>query len=157
MFVHCSPKASRGHWRPDLTTRSLRFWTLSRSRTLRLFTGLRLTRFKSSLCFTANGTYGARLNSARDWLVISNVSEKEKAVFRLAATSDVLQNPNESRMQPVWKMNHTQDRFVLEVRKTMDGILSATGEPMYAATMSGTREEGSTTPRIRATTRWTSG
>jgi hypothetical protein len=106
---------------------------------------------------TANGTSGARSSSARDWLVISKVSEKEKAGFRLAATSDVLRNPNDSRAQPVWKMNHTQDRFVLEVRQTMDGMLSATGEPMYAATMSGTREEGSTTPRFRATTRWTSG
>ena len=45
------------------------------------------------------------------------VSEIEKAGFRLAATSDVLRNPNDPRTQPFWKVNHTQDRFVLKFVK----------------------------------------
>jgi predicted methyltransferase len=45
------------------------------------------------------------------------VSEIEKAGFRLAATSDVLRNPNDPRTQPFWKLNHMQDRFVLKFVK----------------------------------------
>jgi predicted methyltransferase len=45
------------------------------------------------------------------------VSEIEKAGFRLAATSDVLRNPNDPRTQPFWKVNHTQDKFVLKFVK----------------------------------------
>jgi predicted methyltransferase len=45
------------------------------------------------------------------------VSEIKKAGFRLAATSDVLRNPNDPRTQPFWKINHTQDRFVLKFVK----------------------------------------
>jgi predicted methyltransferase len=45
------------------------------------------------------------------------VNEIEKAGFRLAATSDVLRNPNDPRTQPFWKMNHMQDRFVLKFVK----------------------------------------
>ncbi len=45
------------------------------------------------------------------------VSEIEKAGFRLAASSDVLRNPNDPRTQPFWKLNHTQDRFVLKFVK----------------------------------------
>jgi predicted methyltransferase len=45
------------------------------------------------------------------------VGEIEKAGFRLAATSDVLRNPNDPRTQPFWKINHTQDRFVLKFVK----------------------------------------
>ena len=45
------------------------------------------------------------------------VSEIEKAGFRLAATSDVLRNPNDPRTEPFWKVNHTQDRFVLKFVK----------------------------------------
>ena len=45
------------------------------------------------------------------------VSEIEKAGFRLVATSDVLRNPNDPRTQPFWKVNHTQDRFVLKFVK----------------------------------------
>jgi predicted methyltransferase len=45
------------------------------------------------------------------------VSEIEKAGFRLVATSDVLRNPNDPRTQPFWKLNHTQDRFVLKFVK----------------------------------------
>ncbi len=45
------------------------------------------------------------------------VSEIEKAGFRLAASSDVLRNPNDPRTQPFWKINHTQDRFVLKFVK----------------------------------------
>jgi predicted methyltransferase len=33
--------------------------------------------------------------------------------FRLAATSDVLRNPKDPRTEPFWKINHTQDRFIL--------------------------------------------
>jgi predicted methyltransferase len=45
------------------------------------------------------------------------VAEIEKAGFRLVATSDVLRNPTDPRTQPFWKMNHTQDRFVLKFAK----------------------------------------
>jgi predicted methyltransferase len=45
------------------------------------------------------------------------VSEIEKAGFRLAATSDVLRNANDPRSQPFWKLNHLQDRFVLKFVK----------------------------------------
>jgi predicted methyltransferase len=45
------------------------------------------------------------------------VGEIEKAGFRLVATSDVLRNPNDPRTQPFWKINHTQDRFVLKFVK----------------------------------------
>lgn len=45
------------------------------------------------------------------------VGEIEKAGFRLAASSDVLRNPNDPRTQPFWKINHTQDRFVLKFVK----------------------------------------
>ena len=46
------------------------------------------------------------------------VNEIEKAGFRLAATSDVLRNPGDPRTQPFWKVNHTQDRFVLKFVKS---------------------------------------
>lgn len=45
------------------------------------------------------------------------VSEIEKAGFRLAATSDILRNPNDPRTQLFTKMNHMQDRFVLKFVK----------------------------------------
>jgi predicted methyltransferase len=45
------------------------------------------------------------------------VSEIEKAGFRLGATSDALRNPSDPRTQPFWKMNHMQDRFVLKFVK----------------------------------------
>lgn len=45
------------------------------------------------------------------------IGEIEKAGFRLAATSDSLRNPNDPRTQPFWKINHTQDRFVLKFIK----------------------------------------
>jgi predicted methyltransferase len=45
------------------------------------------------------------------------VGEIEKDGFRLVATSDVLRNPNDPRTQPFWKINHTQDRFVLKFVK----------------------------------------
>jgi predicted methyltransferase len=46
------------------------------------------------------------------------VAEIEKAGFQLAASSDVLCNPNDPRTQPFWKVNHTQDRFVLKFVKS---------------------------------------
>jgi predicted methyltransferase len=45
------------------------------------------------------------------------IKQVEAAGFRLAATSNVLRNPNDPRTQPFWKMNHTQDRFVLKFVK----------------------------------------
>jgi predicted methyltransferase len=45
------------------------------------------------------------------------IHEIEKAGFRLAATSDVLRNPEDPRTEPFWKMNHRQDRFVLKFVK----------------------------------------
>jgi predicted methyltransferase len=82
--------------------------------------------------FTAlkpGGIYGLVDNSAKPGTGASDantlhridesfeVSEIEKAGFRLAATSDVLRNLNDPRTQPFWKINHTQDRFVLKFVK----------------------------------------
>ena len=82
--------------------------------------------------FTAlkpGGIYGLVDNSAKPGTGASDantlhridenfeVNEIEKAGFRLAATSDVLRNPNDPRTQPFWKVNHTQDRFVLKFVK----------------------------------------
>jgi predicted methyltransferase len=82
--------------------------------------------------FTAlkpGGIYGLVDNSAKPGTGASDantlhridenfeVSEIEKAGFRLTATSDVLRNPNDPRTQPFWKINHTQDRFVLKFVK----------------------------------------
>jgi predicted methyltransferase len=82
--------------------------------------------------FTAlkpDGIYGLVDNSAKqgtganDANTLHRIDEKfevneiESAGFRLAATSDVLRNPNDPRTQPFWKINHTQDRFVLKFVK----------------------------------------
>jgi predicted methyltransferase len=45
------------------------------------------------------------------------VKQVEKDGFRLVATSDVLRNPNDPRSEPFWKINHTQDRFILKFVK----------------------------------------
>lgn len=45
------------------------------------------------------------------------IKQVEAAGFRLAATSNVLRNPDDPRTQPFWKMNHSQDRFVLKFVK----------------------------------------
>ncbi len=45
------------------------------------------------------------------------IKQVEAAGFRLAATSDVLRNPKDPRTEPFWKLNHTQDRFVLKFVK----------------------------------------
>ena len=45
------------------------------------------------------------------------IAEIEKAGFKLAATSDVLHNPNDAHTGPVFKMNHMEDRFVLKFVK----------------------------------------
>ncbi len=75
------------------------------------------------------GIYGLVDNSARPGTGASEANtlhridenfetgEIEKAGFRLTATSDVLRNPNDPRTQPFWKINHTQDRFVLKFVK----------------------------------------
>jgi predicted methyltransferase len=71
------------------------------------------------------GVYGIVDNSAqagsgtRDTNTLHRIDEDfvvkqvEKDGFRLVATSDVLRNPNDPRTQPFWKINHTQDRFIL--------------------------------------------
>ena len=41
----------------------------------------------------------------------------EQAGFKLAASSDLLRNPKDPRTEPFWKMNHTQDRFILKFVK----------------------------------------
>jgi predicted methyltransferase len=41
------------------------------------------------------------------------VKQVEKDGFKLVATSDVLRNPKDPRTEPFWKINHTQDRFIL--------------------------------------------
>ena len=47
------------------------------------------------------------------------VNDIEKAGFRLAATSDILRNPDDPRTQPFYSksVNHMQDRFVLKFVK----------------------------------------
>ena len=45
------------------------------------------------------------------------IAEIEKAGFKLAATSDVLHNPNDPHTEPAVKMNHMEDRFVLKFVK----------------------------------------
>jgi predicted methyltransferase len=45
------------------------------------------------------------------------INEIEKAGFRLAADSDILRNPKDTRTLPFWKMDHNQDRFVLKFVK----------------------------------------
>jgi predicted methyltransferase len=45
------------------------------------------------------------------------IEEIEKAGFRLVATSDVLSNANDLHTEPVFKMNHMEDRFVLKFVK----------------------------------------
>jgi predicted methyltransferase len=52
------------------------------------------------------------------------IKEIEQAGFHLAATSDVLRNPKDDRTLPFWKVNHTQDRFILKFVKP-DRIASA--------------------------------
>jgi predicted methyltransferase len=71
------------------------------------------------------GVYGIVDNSAqagsgtRDTNTLHRIDEDfvvkqiEKDGFRLAATSDVLRNPKDPRTEPFWKINHTQDRFIL--------------------------------------------
>jgi predicted methyltransferase len=71
------------------------------------------------------GVYGIVDNSAqtgsgtRDTNTLHRIDEDfvvkqvEKDGFKLVATSDVLRNPNDPRTQPFWKVNHTQDRFIL--------------------------------------------
>jgi predicted methyltransferase len=75
------------------------------------------------------GVYGIVDNSAkpgsgaRDANTIHRIDENfvinevKKAGFRLAATSDVLRNPNDDRTLPFWKMDHKQDRFILKFVK----------------------------------------
>jgi predicted methyltransferase len=82
--------------------------------------------------FTAlkpGGIYGLVDNSAKPGTGASDANtlhridenfelgEIEKAGFRLVATSNVLRNPNDPRTEPFWKINHTQDRFVLKFVK----------------------------------------
>jgi predicted methyltransferase len=52
------------------------------------------------------------------------IKQVEQAGFRLSATSDVLRNPKDDRTLPFWKMNHTQDRFILKFVKPA-GVASA--------------------------------
>lgn len=49
----------RGHLRPDLTNRPLRFWTLTRYPITRSFTGLRPPRFRFLPSSMASGTLDA--------------------------------------------------------------------------------------------------
>jgi predicted methyltransferase len=45
------------------------------------------------------------------------IAEIEKAGFKLVATSDVLSNSKDPHTDPVFKMNHMEDRFVLKFVK----------------------------------------
>lgn len=75
------------------------------------------------------GVYGIVDNSAqagsgtRDTDTLHRIDEEfvikqvEKDGFRLVATSDVLRNAKDPRTEPFWKINHTQDRFILKFVK----------------------------------------
>lgn len=75
------------------------------------------------------GIYGIVDNSAqagsgiRDTNTLHRIDEDfvikqvEKDGFKLVATSDVLRNPKDPRTEPFWKINHTQDRFILKFVK----------------------------------------
>jgi predicted methyltransferase len=45
------------------------------------------------------------------------IKQIEQDGFRLVATSDVLRNPKDPRTEPFWKINHSQDRFILKFVK----------------------------------------
>ena len=45
------------------------------------------------------------------------IKQIEKDGFKLVATSDVLRNPKDPRTEPFWKINHSQDRFILKFVK----------------------------------------
>jgi predicted methyltransferase len=82
------------------------------------------------------GIYGIVDNSAqagsgiRDTNTLHRIDEEfvikqvEKDGFELVATLNVLRNPNDPRTEPFWKINHTQDRFILKFRKPMVGRLA---------------------------------
>jgi predicted methyltransferase len=82
------------------------------------------------------GFYGIVDNSAqagsgiRDTNTLHRIDEEfvikqvEKDGFELVATLNVLRNPNDPRTEPFWKINHTQDRFILKFRKPMVGRLA---------------------------------
>jgi predicted methyltransferase len=82
------------------------------------------------------GIYGIVDNSAqagsgiRDTNTLHRIDEDfvvkqvEKDGFELVATLNVLRNPNDPRTEPFWKINHTQDRFILKFRKPMVGRLA---------------------------------
>ena len=82
------------------------------------------------------GIYGIVDNSAqagsgiRDTNTLHRIDEEfvikqvEKDGFELVATLNVLRNPNDPRTEPFWKVNHTQDRFILKFRKPMVGRLA---------------------------------
>jgi predicted methyltransferase len=82
------------------------------------------------------GIYGIVDNSAqagsgiRDTNTLHRIDEDfvvkqvEKDGFELVATLNVLRNPNDPRTEPFWKINHTQDRFILKFRKPMVGKLA---------------------------------
>ena len=75
------------------------------------------------------GIYGIVDNSAqagsgtRDTNTLHRIDEAfvvkqvEKDGFKLVATSNVLRNPSDPRTEPFWKINHTQDRFILKFVK----------------------------------------
>ena len=77
----------------------------------------------------SNGVYGVVDNSgptgsdAKDVKTLHRIdpnfeiAEIEKAGFKLVATSDVLSNSNDPHTEPVSKMNHMEDRFVLKFVK----------------------------------------
>lgn len=77
----------------------------------------------------SGGIYGIVDNSAqpgsgtRDTNTLHRIDEEfvirqvERDGFRLAATSDVLRNPKDPRTEPFWKINRTQDRFILKFVK----------------------------------------
>jgi predicted methyltransferase len=60
------------------------------------------------------------------------VKQVEKDGFRLVATSDVLRNPNDPRTEPFWKVNHTQDRFILKFVRPLQRVADESTERMSA-------------------------
>ena len=88
-----------------------------------------VARWQAKSALKPSGVYAIVDNSAqagsgtRDTNTLHRIDEDfvvqqvEKDGFRLVATSDVLRNPNDPRTEPFWKINHTQDRFILKFVK----------------------------------------
>jgi predicted methyltransferase len=84
-------------------------------------TVLNLLKPGGSYCIVDNSAQAG--SGTRDTNTLHRIDEAfvikqiEKDGFKLVATSDVLRNPKDPRTEPFWKINHSQDRFILKFVK----------------------------------------